>query len=209
MISSHRGLDGQLLKVETAAVEVIHILRPTVAVSRFVTFAALALHQHPQWRERLRTGGEDDLRIFVQEVRRVSPFFPLITGRVDQPFEWRGRQFAKGDWVMLDLFGTNHDPRSWQRPDEFDPERFRDWNGNPFAFIPQGGGDYLQDHRCAGEWITIELMRTAVRLLTREMDYDVPEQNLKVWYPRMPAVPQSGFVICNARLRRRGADAFA
>ncbi len=206
VITSHRDLDGQLLDIEVAAVEILNILRPTVAVSRYVTFLALALHQHPQWRERLRSAGDGELEMFVQEVRRTAPFFPLITGRVKEPFDWRGHRFGTGDWVMLDLYGTNHDARIWNRPDDFDPERFLNWDGNAFTLIPQGAGDFLQDHRCAGEPATVAMMKAALRLLTQETDYEVPDQNLKVWLSRMPARPKSGFVIRNARSQDRHVE---
>lgn len=195
VITSHRDLTGQLLDTEVAAVEILNILRPTVAVSRYLTFLALALHEHPRWRERLRCAGDDELEMFVQEVRRTAPFFPLITGRVKEPFEWRGHSFGVSDWVMLDLYGTNHDARIWERPDDFDPERFRNWNGNAFTLVPQGAGDFLEDHRCAGEPATVAMMKAALRLLTQETDYEVPDQNLKVWLSRMPARPKSGFII--------------
>jgi fatty-acid peroxygenase len=43
-------------------------------------------------------------------------------------------------------------------------------------------------------------MKTITRLLTREMHYDVPEQNLKIDLARMPAVPESRFVMTKVRL---------
>jgi fatty-acid peroxygenase len=68
-----------------------------------------------------------------------------------------------------------------------------------FNFIPQGGGDYSNGHRCAGEWITVELVKTAVRLLTTNMRYKVPKQNLRIGLSRMPAIPESRFVIKTVR----------
>ena len=199
VIARHRDLDGKLLTPEVAAVELINVLRPTVAVAWFVVFAALALHEHPEWRERLGQGDGEELELFVQEVRRFYPFFPLIAGRVREPFAWRGHRFAHGDWVLLDLFGTDRDPRAWADPDTFRPERFRHWSGSAFDFIPQGGGDHLTGHRCPGEWITIELMKQAVRLLTTAMRYDVPAQDLGVDLSRMPTSSASRFVIANVR----------
>jgi fatty-acid peroxygenase len=46
VVATHRGLDGELLEVRHAAVELINLLRPTVAVARYIVFAALALHEH-------------------------------------------------------------------------------------------------------------------------------------------------------------------
>jgi NADH dehydrogenase FAD-containing subunit len=46
-----------------------------------------------------------------------------------------------------------------------------------------------------GEWFTIELVKQAVRLLTSEMRYEVPEQDLTTSLSRMPAIPRSRLVI--------------
>ena len=46
VISRHRDMNGRLLAPREAAVEIINVLRPTVAVSRYVIFTALALHEH-------------------------------------------------------------------------------------------------------------------------------------------------------------------
>jgi len=199
VIARHRDLDGRLLDISTAAVELINVLRPTVAVARYITFGALALHDHPECRERLQAGDDEYLEFFAQEVRGHYPFFPVVAGRVLQEFEWRGRRFAQGEWVILDLYGTNHDPRSWQDPHRFRPERFQHWDGSAYNFIPQGGGDHFAEHRCAGEWITVELVKTAMRLLTREMSYRVPPQDLRVDLSRMPAIPNSRFRIGDVR----------
>jgi fatty-acid peroxygenase len=202
VIAWHRNLDGELLDTEVAAVELINVLRPTVAVAWFVTFAALALHEHPGCRQKLLTDDEEYLELFVQEVRRFYPFFPFVGGRVKNEFDWRGRHFAEGTWVILDLYGTNHDARIWEKPEEFRPERFRRWDGSAFNFIPQGGGDHYNNHRCPGEWITIELMKRAVRLLTESIHYDVPEQDLRISLSRMPTIPKSRFAITNVRRAR-------
>jgi hypothetical protein len=61
-------------------------------------------------------------------------------------------------YLMLDIYGTNHNARLWKMTEEFLPERFRQWDKIPFNFIRQGEGDHYGNHRCAGEWITIELM---------------------------------------------------
>src|SRR4051812_9084503 len=53
VVASHRDLRGDLLDVKVAAVELINVLRPTVANARYAVFVAMALHDHPAWRERL------------------------------------------------------------------------------------------------------------------------------------------------------------
>lgn len=185
------------LDARAAAVELLNVIRPIVAVARYIVFAAHALYDQPHTAELV----EDDALIepFVQEVRRYYPFFPAVAARVRRPFAWHGVDFAEGDRVLLDLYGTNHDPRIWRDPEVFRPERFVGWAGDPFTLIPQGGGDVATGHRCPGERTTIELTKTAVRLLTRAMTYDVPPQDLRVSLARIPAQPASRLVIEHAR----------
>ncbi|MFG1892015.1 cytochrome P450 [Micromonospora sp. NPDC049051] len=198
VIAEHRDARGRLLPRRTAAVELLNVLRPTVAVDRFVVFAALALHDHPAWRRRVR-GNDEATESFVQEVRRYYPFFPVAAARVRRSFDWQGHHFPRGRRVLLDLYGTNHHPTLWPEPERFLPERFTGWRGDPFALVPQGGGEHLAGHRCAGEWITIELMKRAVTNLTTTMRYDVPPQDLALSLRRLPALPPSRFVITNVR----------
>lgn len=197
VIAEHREPDGSLLSVDAAVVELINVLRATVAVARFIVFGALALHEHPACVARLAKGDDAYARAFAQEVRRLYPFFPFIAGRVTTEFAWSGHRFAKGDWVLLDLYGTNHDERIFPAPEEFQPERFLHAEPGPFAFIPQGGGDTATGHRCPGEDTTIALIMTALNMLTKEMRYEVPPQNLEISLAAIPALPHSRFVIGN------------
>jgi fatty-acid peroxygenase len=194
-IALHRDLEGQLLTAHTAAVELLNVLRPTVAVSVYIVFCAHALHQFPAAVEGLRTGGQPYMDAFISEVRRFYPFFPAVPARVRQPFRWGGHEFPRNRRVMLDLHGTNHDERVWQAPETFHPQRFLQWNGDAYSFVPQGGGSHQLQHRCPGEWITVALMRTAIDFLTETIRYKVPEQDLRVDTTRLPALPRSRFVI--------------
>ncbi|MGW4678674.1 cytochrome P450 [Micromonospora taraxaci] len=198
VIAEHRDGRGNLLPRRIAAVELLNLLRPVVAVDQYMTFAALALHDHPGWRDRVR---DDDgaTEQFVQEVRRYYPFFPMAAARVRRSFEWQGHHFPAGRRVLLDLYGTNHHPTLWPEPELFRPERFAGRRVDPFALIPQGGGDHWAGHRCAGEWITIDLMKRAVANLTITMRYDVPVQDLTLDLRRMPALPPLGLTITNIR----------
>ena len=199
VIAWHRDLNGELLSPQEAAVELLNVLRPTVAVAVYITFVAHALHQHPACRRDVGAGEDGYAELFVQEVRRFYPFFPSVVARVRNSFEWNGYRFPQRQRVILDLYGTNHDARTWDAPEAFRPERFRQWDGSPFNFVPQGGGNHDVNHRCPGEWITIELMKVALVVLARRIEYDVPEQDLRIDFSKLPALPRSRFVITNVR----------
>jgi fatty-acid peroxygenase len=192
--------DGRPLDLKTAGVEFLNVLRPTVAVDRFIAFAALALHEHPAAREAAASGDPTRLEALVREVRRFYPFFPAVGGKALEAFEWRGRRFRKGAWVLLALYDTNHDPRIWREPQSFRPERFLERETGQYGFVPQGGGDPAVTHRCPGEGVTEALMARAVALLTTAMRYDLPPQDLSIDLGRLPTAPRSGVVLKNVRL---------
>jgi fatty-acid peroxygenase len=197
VIAEHRDESGDFLSANDAAVELVNLLRPVVAVGRYVMFSAMALHSDPQWCERFASGDESQLEAFVEEVRRLYPFFPLIGGRARHSFTWQDHAILRGEWVLLDLHGTNHDPRRFPAPGEFRLGRAISWKSQGFDFIPQGGGEAAVTHRCPGEAITVALMKEAIRLLTRSVSYEVPPQDLSLDLSRMPARPPSGLRISN------------
>jgi fatty-acid peroxygenase len=214
-IANHRDLNGEPLSIKTAAVELLNVLRAIVAVARFIVFAAKDLHEDPASRARIAAGEETYLGKFVEEVRRTAPFFPMIGGRARETFEWQGHEIEKGDWILLDLYGTNRDPQIWMQPERFDPSRFDTHRPTPFELVPQGAGETAQTHRCPGENMTLELMKVAVNELAAGMSYVVPEQDLSIDKASIPALPASGVILSQVRSaqpnassgRRRGSRA--
>ncbi|MFA1819405.1 cytochrome P450 [Virgibacillus oceani] len=199
-VAWHRDLNHELLDIKTAAVEVLNLLRPIVAIGRYVMFGALAMHDYPETREKLINDHDEKYsQMFTQEVRRYYPFGPFLGAKVKKDFAWKGFPFKEDTLVLLDVYGINHSPDLWENPNIFWPERFHDWEGSPFNFVPQGGGDYHDGHRCAGEWITIELMKISLEFLAKRLDYDVPEQDLSYSMVRMPTLPKSRFIMENVR----------
>lgn len=199
IIAQHRDADGHLLPAKVAGVELINVLRPIVAVARYIVFSAHALATYPGSRRFAASENQEDVECFAQEVRRFYPFFPFIGGIATSPIEWNDHTIEEGDWVILDIYGTNHDQRTWTTPERFDPARFRDWDENAYTFIPQGGGDIFTTHRCAGEWITIALLKQAAGKLSTAMTYDLPKQDLSISLRKMPAQPASGLIMANVR----------
>lgn len=194
-VAHFRNLDGELLSTRVASVELLNMVRPTIAIARFVAFEVVAMHEHPEWVPRLQSGDATAIEWFVQEVRRYYPFTPLLGARVRAPFTWGGYAFKQDQLVLLNVHGIDHDARQWEDPHQFRPERFADWNGSAFNLIPQGGGDHYHNHRCAGEWLTIEALKTTAMLLTTAMTYELPPQDLRVDLTRMPTLPASGVVL--------------
>ena len=195
MVAGWCDADGTLLAPRIAAVELLNILRPFVAISAFLTFVAHALATRPAETDALRA---DTTRIplFVQEVRRTYPFFPLLAARARRHTAWRGHDIPQGRLVTLDIRGTNRDPAVWDNPDAFRPERFENWQVDPYTLIPQGGGEHASGHRCPGEWVTQDLMAECTRMLLDGVDWRrLPEQDLTLDMRRLPALPGDRMVL--------------
>lgn len=196
--------DGRRLPLHTAAVELLNVLRPTIAVAYYAAFAALELEANPDLSDRCATGAPDAVENFCQEVRRMSPFAPVLAGRSRCPFHWQGHRVNSGDRLLLDLHGTDTDPHAWTDPRTFDPDRFRP-RGRFKAraadrpdFVPQGGGSVETGHRCPGEGIAMALLRTVVPSLAR-LDWSVHPDDRSYSLRRIPARPEGGVRLLDVR----------
>ncbi len=154
---------GADLDARVAGVELLNILRPTVAVAWPGTFLARELVRFPQWRERLGDRGHQTA--FGHEVRRTCPFVPALAAQVRRHAEVQGMTVEPGDLLVLDVPGTHRHPEHWDEADRFLPERFVGVMPDPFAFVPQGGGDPETGHRCPGEPLTVRILAETARVL--------------------------------------------
>ena len=210
LVLQHVDADGQPLSDQLAAVELQNVIRPTIAVARFAAFLALAMHEHPRWRERIfdevrergsTTNGPLAIA-FAEEVRRYYPFVPLLPGVARKPLTFDGAHVAEGERVLLDIYGTNRDERYWTDARTFDPERFLD-TGEVFSehFIPQGGGVPETGHRCPGEIITVGLLAQTAAELSQLDAFLQGGQKLSFRTGRMPTMPASGVGFSRASRR--------
>lgn len=194
-------LDGSKLPAKLAAIELINLLRPTVAIAWYITFAATALFTNDSYKQQFISAGDIYRENFINEVRRFFPFAPFMGAKVRESFSWNGLNFEKGDLVLLDMYGTNHDERLWENPFDFIPERFGGRTIKPYDFLAQGGGYPETGHRCPGELITIETLKTVLQFLSTELEFSIPPQDMSYPFSRMPTRPRDGFIIKNIKLR--------
>ncbi|MFD7326374.1 cytochrome P450 [Streptomyces sp. NPDC059875] len=200
----HRDADGTPLDARTAAVELLNIVRPTVAIAWYLVFAAHAMDRRPGQRQLLREDtsplagpypeayAASHAELFAHEVRRFYPFVPFVGGLAAADLRRDGQEIAEGTLLLLDVYGRNHDPELWHEPYRFDPERFLRRAPLPDELIPQGGGRAENGHRCPGEDITVAVLAALATELAR-LEYTVPEQDLGIPLHRIPTRPRSGF----------------
>jgi fatty-acid peroxygenase len=194
-VASFVDADGEPLPERTAAVELLNILRPTVAVAWLASFAAIALAEQPEWRHRIRQeagSASKSAEAFAHEVRRYYPFVPVLAGRARHPIEFAGHRLPQGHRLLLDVYGTNHGAE-WEDPWAFDPSRFLETDPCDVThYVPQGGGPRETGHRCPGEGASNGLLELTVRLLADIDTLDLPAQDRHFSMRRMPTRPVSG-----------------
>ncbi|MDR5698458.1 cytochrome P450 [Agromyces aerolatus] len=199
--AAHRDRSGALLPSRLAGIELQNSMRPMIAVARFVAFAAKELHDRPEWRRRIAAETDERSSLvggplataFAQEIRRTAPFVPMLPGRAIADVELDGQRLGAGGRVVLDILGTNTDERSWERAEEFDPERFvgvDDYEARP-AFVPHGGAEVPTGHRCPGEKLAIAGLAAAVATLS-DPRVTILGSGLEVNRRRLPTKPASG-----------------
>ena len=80
-------------------------------------------------------GGMASLRFtrdVFREALRLYPPVPMLVREAAGPEEFRGRKLGKGAQIVISPWHLHRHERLWDRPDEFDPDR---WAGE----VPQGG----------------------------------------------------------------------
>ncbi|MFC4771794.1 cytochrome P450 [Enterococcus hermanniensis] len=187
---------GELLPIEVAAVELLNIIRPTVALTVWIALMGHALFSRPDIYQRLQAEFDTLQDSFIQEMRRYYPFFPMIPAFAKKDVTIDGYLIPEDSWVVLDLYGTNHDARTVETPDVFRISRYVGKEkqisyDEEYEMIAQGGGQFEAMHRCAGEWITLHALRVFSDQLVNKYEFSVPEQDWTIPMNQFPTYPNS------------------
>ncbi|WP_293787597.1 cytochrome P450 [uncultured Aeromicrobium sp.] len=187
-VAQWTGSDGRPLPLSVAAVELLNLLRPTVAVAWFVAAVAESFVTWPDYRFAVKVRSVDP-KAYAHEVRRYYPFVPLLAAKTRTTTSFEGHEMPPGGRFVLDIWQHLNDPRIWGDPENFRPERFTGRAIGTYDLIPQGGGDKNIGHRCPGEDVAIELIEVfAIRLA----EFDAIEghgPSMRGNHARMPPRP--------------------
>ncbi|XP_053271822.1 steroid 17-alpha-hydroxylase/17,20 lyase [Pleuronectes platessa] len=111
----------------------------------------------------------------INEGMRIRPVSPVLIPHTAMTHSSiGGHSVGPGTRVLVNMWSIHHDPRHWDKPDLFNPDRFLDDKGQrvtPPCFLPFGAGPRV----CVGESLArLELFLFLSSLLQR-MSFRLPD----------------------------------
>ena len=117
------------------------------------------------------TAGRDDyLEAVVKETLRLRPVLPIVARKLTEPFRLEGYRYPAGTVLMPCVFLVHRNPKVYDDPEEFAPERFLANPPSTYAWIPFGGGV----RRCLGASFALTEMRVVLSTVLRRVELEGP-----------------------------------
>lgn len=141
-----------------------------------------------------------------QVLKEVERLYPPVGGGfrgVVKPFEFNGYRVPAGWKALYQMRGSQHDPRCFPQPQQFDPDRFgpdrAEYKRTDYSLVGFGGGPRV----CIGFAFAQMEMKIVAALLLRHYQWElIPDQDL--FLSRVPTLrPRSG---AQLRLAQRPAS---
>ncbi len=178
-----RDEDGQAMTDQELRDELVTLLlagHETTATS--VAWAIERLVRHPDKLARLvaeiDAGESDDyMQAVISETLRVRPVVPLVVRVLQTPLRVGARELPAGTRVVPSIYLTNRNPRVYDSPEEFRPERFLERAPETFSWIPFGGGI----RRCIGASFATLEMKLMLQTMLSELAPSLPARGGRLW----------------------------
>jgi cytochrome P450 len=178
LLMQARDEDGQAMTDDELRDELVTLLlagHETTATS--VAWAIERLVRHPQKLRRLLAeidagDGDEYMTAVVNETLRVRPVVPIVVRLLQEDLQVGAYNLPAGTRVTPSIYLTNRNPRVYENPTEFRPERFLESGPETFAWIPFGGGI----RRCIGASFAQLEMKLMLRTMLSELEPTLPKR---------------------------------
>ncbi|KAK2382775.1 2-hydroxyisoflavanone synthase [Trifolium repens] len=121
------------------------------------------------------------IRAIVKEAFRLHPPLPVVKRKCTQECEINGYVIPEGALILFNVWQVGRDPKYWEKPLEFRPERFLenvnegeaasvDLRGQHFQLLPFGSGRRM----CPGANLATAGMATLLASIIQCFDLQVP-----------------------------------
>ncbi|GLJ21172.1 hypothetical protein SUGI_0387470 [Cryptomeria japonica] len=184
---------GQLSESNIKGILLNMIAAGTDTATRTVEWAMSELIRHPHLMKKVRdevdacVGMEERvteshlphlkyLEAVVTETLRLHPPTPLLLPHASPKFSSKimGYLIPPNSHVMVNVWAVARDPDAWEKPLEFDPDRFVDnpvnLHGRDFRIIPFGAGRRM----CPGYNLGLRMIHFALASFVHAFDWSLP-----------------------------------
>ncbi len=127
----------------------------------------------------------------MEETMRLYPPAWAVGRRTIEDDEIGGFHIPKKTDVMLMPFATHRDPRFWENPEGFDPDRFLPENvakRHKFAFFPFAAGPRM----CIGSAFAMMEMQLVLAMVMQKFRVDLVPGQVVIPEPRVTLRPKDG-----------------
>lgn len=119
------------------------------------------------------------IEAIVKETMRMHPVAPMLVPRLArEDCQVNGYDIPKGARVLVNTWTIGRDPKLWDRPAEFDPDRFMDREinvkGQDFELLPFGSGRRM----CPGYSLGLKVIQTSLANLLHGFKWELTD-NMK------------------------------
>ncbi|PIA51611.1 hypothetical protein AQUCO_01100453v1 [Aquilegia coerulea] len=114
------------------------------------------------------------VKLVIKETLRLHPSAVLIPGQSSTITNVKGYHIPAKTRVLINAWAVQRDPKEWEKPDKFIPERFLnnplDFKGQDFKYIPFGSGR----RGCPGLSFGTAVVEIAIANLLYWFDWKTP-----------------------------------
>ncbi|KAL4559753.1 hypothetical protein LXL04_031898 [Taraxacum kok-saghyz] len=129
------------------------------------------------------------LKAVIKETLRLHPPLPMLVPNISsKDVKVMGYDIAKGTLVITNVWAIGRDPKYWDDPEEFRPERFLgskiDFKGHDFELIPFGAGRRI----CPGIAFAMSTNENLLATLISKFDWKLPNEEEALDMSESPGV---------------------
>ncbi|MBX2877437.1 MAG: cytochrome P450 [Saprospiraceae bacterium] len=131
----------------------------------------------------------------IEEAMRLYPPAWVTDRQSAKADEIKGHQIPEGTMVVLAIYALHHDPKFWDKPEAFQPERFapetRKQRISNYSYLPFGGGPRL----CIGNSFAMMEMQLVLVHYLRKYRIELATEKSPELLPLVTLRPKNGVSI--------------
>lgn len=130
------------------------------------------------------------LNCIIKETTRLYPAGPLIPHESSEECTVAGFRIPRGTILLINLWAIQQDPKLWDEPTRFKPERFKESEGimrDGFKFMPFGSGR----RGCPSENLAMRMLGLTLASLIQCFEWELANE-------KMDMTEKLGISLCKA-----------